>query len=73
MSESENIKRQLEELKNHIKTNYQDSQPIKILENIGDYSFVIKFNQLLQFNITLTIQIPGKSILFLFNLNQSNN
>jgi len=58
---SASIKAQLAELTNHIQTQTGNSlEPLKILENIGDYSFVIKFNQFKKFNINATIQVPCK-------------
>ncbi len=57
---SASIRTQLAELANHIQKTDQNLQPIKILENIGDYSYVIKLNQFQKFNINLTIQVPSK-------------
>ncbi len=57
---SASIRTQLAELANHIQKTDQNLPPVKILENIGDYSFVIKLNQFQKFNINLTIQVPSK-------------
>lgn len=59
-STAENIQKIIKELKVFISVEYEDFHPFKILENIGDYSYVIKFNQFLDKTIILTVQIPSK-------------
>lgn len=55
---AENTHKLIKELKTFISTDYESFQPFKILEQMGDYSYVIKFNQFLENTIMLTIQIP---------------
>lgn len=55
---SEEIKEQINGLKTHIKTNYSNCQSVTVLENMGDYSYVIKLKQFLDHDINLTIQVP---------------
>ena len=57
---AENTHKLIKELKTFISTDYESFQPFKILEQMGDYSYVIKFNQFLENTIMLTIQIPCK-------------
>ena len=55
------IKNQLDEFKTHLFTKYADYQGMKILENIGEFIYVIKINHFIEYNLNLTFQIPGKS------------
>ena len=54
------VKKDLEELKTYLKKNRQDLVPVKVLENIGEHSFIIKFNQFNEYDLNVTLQIQGK-------------
>ena len=53
------IKSQLDEFKTYLFTKYADHHGMKILENIGEFKYVIKINQFVEYNLNLTFQIPG--------------
>ena len=56
MASSCDLKDQIESLQKHIQS--IESKNIKILNNIGEYSYVIKFSQFNEYDLNLTIQIP---------------
>ena len=56
------IKSDLDDLKTHVQS--ESSRNLKILENIGDNSFVIKFTQFNEYDLNLTLQIPGKKTIY---------
>lgn len=55
---TKNTKTELEELLNYLK--HSESKPVKILENIGEYLYVIKFTHLNDYDLNLTLQLPGR-------------
>ncbi len=51
------ILNQIDELKTHINENHNNRQSVKVLQNTDN--LIVKFNQFLNFNMNLTIQLPG--------------
>ncbi len=52
------IKTDLDDLKAHVQS--ETSKSLKILENIGENPYVIKFTQFNEYDLNLTLQIPGR-------------
>ena len=59
------IKTDLDELKTHVQS--ETSKSLKILENVGEYSYVVKFTQFNEYDLNLTLQIPGKYFEFILS------
>lgn len=53
------LKKNIENLKIHVKDEHPSAPGIKTLENVGDHSFVIKLNTFNDFDLNITIQIPS--------------
>lgn len=58
--EKQELINNIDSLKAHVKVQYPESAGVKVLENIGDNAFVIKFAVFNDYDINLTIQIPSK-------------
>jgi hypothetical protein len=58
------IEKQITTLNEYLKTTNASPSSVKVLDNIGDYSHILKFPQLNDFNVTLTLQVHGIKFLF---------
>lgn len=57
--ERENLLKNIENLKTTIRTNHPNCQSIKVMENVGEHAFVIKFTIFSDYDLNITLQISG--------------
>lgn len=59
------FKKQIDNLKAHVKVYKADSSSsIRVLENVGEFAFVVKFDIFNDYDLNLTLQICSKKGLF---------
>lgn len=54
------IKKEINYLNAYLQANKFNVNSIRIMENSGEFAFIIKFPQFNEFDTTLTLQVPGK-------------
>lgn len=59
-SDKSYLEQVISEFKSHIKTKFSNANScVKIIENNGENSYTIKFLQLAEYDLNVTLQIPG--------------
>lgn len=59
-TEPEFISKNITNLKALSKTSYASTAPVKVLENVGEHAFVVKFQAFESHDLKMTLQIPSK-------------
>lgn len=69
------IEKNITNLKSHFKAYYPDQASIKVLENVGDFRYVVKFTHSNASDLNISLQIPSNNKLAKSNLivNSSKN
>jgi hypothetical protein len=61
------IKTEITVLEDHLKQSNFNVSSVKVLENVGECDWIIKFPQFNDFNVTITLQVPSNN--FFLNIN----